>query len=198
MLRAFKRDAQIHSMVHYVSQSKGTSDGDISAHIAQHLLHENREARGTVESIAQELAYVADDVLSLLPISLDPPSNQGVKLSDCTRASLYKLYNHDHKQVYYPTEANVPRSAHFLQQYGQVHDYALVDGRRIMPVTHSSKLSAASAIVKVDLNGNILAGEVMSVFEHFQGGVTGDMVFAEMQWMKQLDRVPISDDIWSD
>lgn len=123
------------------------------------------------------------------------------KLSDDARVSLYRSYNTGEKRVYYPVERNAPPNAYRLTPYATFYKYALLDGRRITPISQSHRLTVGSSIVKVNCSGVDYAGEVLNIFHHSQPGTSLDenaVLLAEIRWMEEVDLSPTSDDPWSD
>jgi hypothetical protein len=59
--------------------------------------------------------------------------------------------------------------------------------------------SAGSSIVKYIWDGQPHAGEVVNIFHHPQIGIADTILFAEVQWMKNLMTSPLSaGDPWED
>jgi hypothetical protein len=133
-------------------------------------------------------------------MELGPPVHMLGKLTDRAWVSLYRQYNHLRKQIYYHTERDKPTGAVFLNSHAQFYSYALIDGRRITPVSESRSLKASAAVVKVIIDEMMHVGEVLHVLQHAQEGLDRSQtpVYAEMRWMVRKMLSPIEDDPWSD
>ncbi|KAI0054975.1 hypothetical protein BV25DRAFT_323575 [Artomyces pyxidatus] len=201
MMRALERDVHLHGIISEVASG---SSKKATTLIAQHLLEDPVEARGTVEVLAQDPGVtdeVLDDALSALHIQLGPPARAPEKLSDSSRAALYQRYNSEKQRVYYNTDTRRPATGVFLNNRAQFYSYVLVDGRRITPVHEAKAQRPSAAIVKVMINGNMYGGVVMRVFQHEQKGLRAgeeSTIYAEMKWMKRQMLSPVVDDPWKD
>jgi hypothetical protein len=143
------------------------------------------------------LIFFTPDVATSIPersqfrIQPGTVANPTGSLSDNARAALYGRYNQVAK-IYYPLERQIPKDAHTLNSYAQFYDYALLDGRRITPLSRSLRNSAGSSIIQSIWNDAIHAGEVLNIFHHPQKGIAESILFAEIRWMKKLDLCPMA------
>lgn len=83
-----------------------------------------------------------------------------------------------------------------LSQVAQFYEYALLQGRRITPLTRSRRKSAGSSLISIEWHGRWYAGEVLSIFHHLQSDLLVQPLFAEIRWLKPLDISPIDGDPW--
>jgi hypothetical protein len=142
-----------------------------------------------------------DKELSQFHVDTGPIVSPSSELSDAARASLYARYNAETTTVQYDLERRRLRipGTHLFNDMGQFHSYALLDGRRITPLSQSQRKSAGSSIVQYAWKGQDHAGELVNIFRHAQRGIGQDTLFAEIRWMKNLQISPLSgEDVWDD
>lgn len=144
------------------------------------------------------LSLVMSDVAMPIPersqLHVQPGAvaNPTGSLSDNARAALYNRYNQVTKAIYYPLDRHIPHGAFILNSCAQFYNYALLDGRRITPLSRSLRNSAGSSIIQSIWNDTTYAGEVLNIFHHPQKGVARSILFAEIRWMKKLDLCPMA------
>lgn len=116
------------------------------------------------------------------------------------RAALFAQYNSDRQySVHYALDPNPHPGSSRLQDFALFHDFALLDGRRITPLSRSARELSGSSIVKALIGEDFWYGEVISIFTHAQPGIAnGSQLLAEFRWMKELPLSPVDDDPWSD
>ncbi|KAJ7046028.1 hypothetical protein C8F04DRAFT_1322501, partial [Mycena alexandri] len=88
-----------------------------------------------------------------------------------------------------------------LMPYADVYNYALLDGRRIIPTDRSIQNTAGSSIVQVRFGDEACAGEVRAVLVHKQPNVpeSGSTVLLMVEWMIESADTPLDNNefIWS-
>ncbi|KAG1731011.1 hypothetical protein EDB19DRAFT_1641004 [Suillus lakei] len=181
------------------------------------MLGEGQEALGTIQDAVNDTEPQLDGILFLYLIFLSltqyfnaelqtylrvqpgPASVKPQRLSDNVRAALFAQYNSTQLfSVHYPLDPNPCPGSSQLQEFALFHDFALLDGRRITPLSKSTRESAGSSIVKVSFGEDFWYGEVVNIFSHAQHGfVNGTQLLAEFRWMKELPLSPVDDDPWS-
>ena len=118
-------------------------------------------------------------------------------LPDLVQLALLNHYNTDGRiRVYSMLTRSPPEGANLLKQTAQFLNYALLDGRRITPLSRSQRESAGSSIICINWQGRTHSGEVLNIFEHNQYILGSPMLFAEIRWMKQSAYSPVDDNPW--
>ena len=130
--------------------------------------------------------------LSHLRVVLGPVSEAIGYINDYTCAALYACYNQLNKRVWYPLDRHKPRNAPILNDTATFYDYALLNGRRITPLSRSLRNSAGSCVVQFKWQGETHAGEVLNIFQHMQRDIPNTPIFAEIRWMKRLHVSPLT------
>ncbi|KAF8215095.1 hypothetical protein K438DRAFT_1749186 [Mycena galopus ATCC 62051] len=130
-------------------------------------------------------------------------ANKSEEAGSIIRLGLFRYYNKERSQVHYSGNTTAPPSSYPLGSFITTYNFALLDGRRIVPTTRSkSQKPAESAIVQVRIAGHRYGGEIRNIFTHNQPGVlnSAQMVLVEMAWMKRSDHTPLSDPrfLWDD
>jgi hypothetical protein len=121
------------------------------------------------------------------------------KISVFVLQALFTYYNAGTVQrVHYALDRKPPRTSQMLNQRAQFYEYALLDGRRIVPASRTRRKHAGSSLVKVIWNGKMCVGIVDNIFRHTQRSFEDDQLWAEMRWMKLRDESPVVDDPWHD
>ena len=116
-------------------------------------------------------------------------------LSAAIQNELCVYYQKSGYDVHGPLDPNPRPKSRVLSATGQFYNYALLNGRRITPLSRSKRRKAGSSIVRVRWNGEVYGGEVASIFHHFQRGTEAPL-FAEIHWMIPLESMPIECDPW--
>lgn len=96
----------------------------------------------------------------------------------------------------------VPRSrmaqdgevGHVLNRQARFANYAVVDGRRIIPSRQARKQSLSNSIVQVDYDGRRLYGEVVDIFQHQQPSSAA----LELLCMRYMKPMPLPLDAWKE
>ncbi|KII83669.1 hypothetical protein PLICRDRAFT_180270 [Plicaturopsis crispa FD-325 SS-3] len=193
MMREFQRDAQLSAMIKEVARDNTeTYPGNTETRaLLKHMLSEGSESRGTVES-------AVNDELSLIRVQAGPVANPLTMLSTEARLGLHRYYNKPTPRVHYQLEARPAPNSRRLVESAQFYSWALLDGRRITPTSRTLRYSAGSSIVKVKYEGKSYSGEVRSIFHHRQPGIEESTpLFAEIEWMKNINLSPVEGDPWS-
>jgi hypothetical protein len=120
------------------------------------------------------------------------------KLSSHTLQALFNHYNTDHDCVHYALDWNPPHGTHTLTQKAQFYEYALLDGRRIVPASRTRRKHAGSSLVKVMWGEKTYTGIVDNIFQHVQQGILEETLWEEIRWMKYRDETPVDGDPWSE
>ncbi|TFK52768.1 hypothetical protein OE88DRAFT_1296612 [Heliocybe sulcata] len=200
LMRQFGRDKRAQSVI--------IAAGKCAVHpaelkVAQRLLDRPGEERGTVQAAASgsdrfPRCEALDDAGSLLHIDIGPPTSRSrTPLSSAAIRHLHDFYNtNGERRVYYHTSRDRPRGAHPISTDAVFYEYAILDGRRIIPTSRNLRKNCGSSIVKVSLEGQVLGGELVAIFHHPQKGADNTILWAEMRWMKELDLVPVEGDPW--
>ncbi|KAJ6587813.1 hypothetical protein B0H10DRAFT_1961280 [Mycena sp. CBHHK59/15] len=102
----------------------------------------NTQTLGTIQDAAQEETSMRAKA-STIPKKAD-------RLSDLLRFGLKQYYNKDEPQVCFPRE-EIP-DAYVLNAYAETYNFALLEGRRIMPTT-SQRNSGGSSIIQARQEG---------------------------------------------
>ncbi|KIJ09903.1 hypothetical protein PAXINDRAFT_86790 [Paxillus involutus ATCC 200175] len=189
MMREFARGSRLDSLAR---SALVTAESPVVKAILEQMLGEKQEASGTVQDAATiDELFVSEHVQPGPPIGSAPR-----QLSDAARVAIYNNYNQIRPGcVHYALELNPPRGSYQLNDSASFLEYALLDGRRITPLSRSVHNSAGSSLVKVVLDNISLYSEVINVFTHVQQGVaSGTHLLAEFRWMVELDVVPVEDD----
>ncbi|KAJ7882906.1 hypothetical protein B0H13DRAFT_1572339, partial [Mycena leptocephala] len=81
-----------------------------------------------------------------------------------------------------------------LGSYVQTYNYALLDGRRIIPTTRARARSAESGLIQIQFKGEAYVGEVRVIFQHDQMGIPGskDALLAYIKWLKPSNLTPLN------
>ncbi|KAJ7830963.1 hypothetical protein B0H13DRAFT_1555331, partial [Mycena leptocephala] len=89
-----------------------------------------------------------------------------------------------------------------LGSYVQTYNYALLDGRRIIPTTRARARSAESGLIQIQFKGEAYVGEVRVIFQHDQMGIPGskDALLAYIKWLKPSNLTPLNNNafVWND
>ncbi|KAJ7429872.1 hypothetical protein B0H11DRAFT_1944090 [Mycena galericulata] len=111
-------------------------------------------------------------------------------LTDEIRAALVQYYNGNNAQVAFPRQALPGTSS--LHRYAETYAYALLDGRRIMPI--SANNSGGSSIIQARFGNEAQAGEIEALFVHHQPGVENadSTLLASIKWMKPSPFTPLT------
>jgi hypothetical protein len=118
------------------------------------------------------------------------------KLSSHALKALFDHYNTGHIRVHYALARNPPHGTYMLTQKVQLYEYALLDGRRIVPASRTRRKHAGSSLVKVTWNEKTYTGIVDNIFRHIQWGIEEETLWAEIRWMKYRDETPVDGDPW--
>lgn len=204
LVRSFGREKRVQSLVSAAAGVQSSSDAEKI--IARKMLSKSGEDCGTVESQAaashlegqMRLDALDDAVESRVHITVGTPiSKLSQSLSTLALKYLHGYYNSGGQaRVYYSTSRHIPPGARLLSPSAIFYKYALLDGRRVVPLTRTQRRTAGSSIVRVLLDGRALGGEVLSLFCHSQPGINNDTLWAEMRWMKRVYAVPTREDLW--
>lgn len=122
------------------------------------------------------------------PGSVSNPA-ASLKKEDDIRSALVQYYNKEKPQVAF---RNQERPGEFpLHPYAETYNYALLDGRRIMPT--STRNSEGSSIIQARFGNEAQAGEIKKIFVHHQSGVqdTDFTLLAAVKWMKNSPFTPL-------
>jgi hypothetical protein len=123
--------------------------------------------------------------------------------SDVMRLGLVNHYNKHEPTVHLPF-ADLPpgSSTKILGSYVQTYNYALLDGRRIIPTTRARARSAESGLIQIQFKGEAYVGEVRVIFQHDQMGIPGskDALLAYIKWLKPSNLTPLNNNafVWND
>lgn len=123
--------------------------------------------------------------------------------SDIMRLGLVNHYNKHEPTVHLPF-ADLPpgSSTKILGSYVQTYNYALLDGRRIIPITRARARAAESALIQIQFKGEAYVGEVQVIFQHDQTGVpeSKDALLVYVKWLKPLNLTPLNNNafVWND
>ncbi|KIJ57838.1 hypothetical protein HYDPIDRAFT_171515, partial [Hydnomerulius pinastri MD-312] len=196
MMREFARGAQIDALARGALMV--TADNSVTKTLLERLIGDQNEASGTIQDAATEIRF--DDLNSYLRIQPGPSMLAPQRVSDQLRVALYMHYNSMRPHsVHYALESTPRPGSTQLNDFGLYYQYALLDGRRITPLSRTNRESAGSSIVKGMIEDKTYYGEVINIFSHRQLGVTDGMqLLAEMRWMIELPLSPVENDPWSD
>ncbi|KAF8840021.1 hypothetical protein BDN67DRAFT_693654 [Paxillus ammoniavirescens] len=115
--------------------------------ILQRMINDSQEASGTVQDAATETAV--DELTSYLHVQPGPTVSSLQRLSDAARVALHVHYNQHQHSVHYALESNPAPQSTQLNDFAFCYQFALLDGRRITPLSRTLRGSAGSSIVKV-------------------------------------------------
>ncbi|EIW73932.1 hypothetical protein CONPUDRAFT_160562 [Coniophora puteana RWD-64-598 SS2] len=133
--------------------------------------------------------------------------NSTKRMNNGTRVYMRDYYNNAASRAGAPVtfrlslQTNAATDAILLTDYAFFYQHALLNGRRIIPISSSRRQTANSAIVKVIVTEGAapLYGEVLAIFSHEQQGVPPELhhrLFAEFRWMKESEFLPVEGDPW--
>ncbi|KAK6996365.1 hypothetical protein R3P38DRAFT_2437191, partial [Favolaschia claudopus] len=196
MMRQFHRTAGLETKLLTLLTQIPT--GSLEHVFIQHLIRsdEPKQALGTIQDAAHhELREFARVVIGAV-------AKDSIRADDIIRLGLVKYYNQDRPQVHFVDQHTPELATHLFVSKIRTFKFALLDGRRIIPTSESTRNSASSEIVQVKVNGKRQAGEIHTLFVHEQTGVTnsGNTLLACISWMKKSDWTPLetSTFIWDD
>ncbi|KIJ09289.1 hypothetical protein PAXINDRAFT_87673 [Paxillus involutus ATCC 200175] len=194
MMREFARGSQIDSLARGAS---ATTISPIIKALLERMINDHQEALGTVQDAATERE--SDELNSYLSIQPGPSVLTPQRLSDDARVALYHHYNRQEKKVHYALEINHPHTSSQLNDFALFYQFVLLDGRRLTPLSKTTRESARSSLVKVLINDKSYYGEVINIFSHTQAGLSdGTQLLAEFRWMIELPLSPVEGDPWSE
>lgn len=134
-------------------------------------------------------------LLSIMPIHAGPVASLWATLEREALHGLYLYYNRRGARVRYAVEDDPTRP--ILSSSVRTYEYALRDGRRIIPLSRSRQSTAGSSLIKIEWHGNYRAGEVIHIIQHLQGNLqleADDCLFAKVRWMKCFISYPSTAD----
>ncbi|KAI0717703.1 hypothetical protein C8T65DRAFT_707076 [Cerioporus squamosus] len=199
MMREFDRDQELRNMAQSITQtpSDKSAAGDAAVSIAQRILHNPHEARGTLEISAQDnggWSHVQEDACCSGQIGLGQVSKHPVQLSLPNREEVLKFYRKHAPQftIYHAHDPAAPRPCTYLTPTAHTLSYAvLLNGRRITPLS-------SSAIVRIFIEGHgYLVADIIELYLHKQSGQDTPQVFAEVRWMIPQDINRVFDNPWA-
>lgn len=125
---------------------------------------------------------------------------QGI-LSSRAQLGLVHYYNRSGEdRVQHPLKHGVDMALPPITSSAQFYNYRLLEGWRISALSRTLSHTAGSALVKIDWQGTVFAGEVLSIFHHaqsFRSHLPGDSeLMAEVRWMCRSEYCTANDDIW--
>ncbi|TFK81258.1 hypothetical protein K466DRAFT_502435 [Polyporus arcularius HHB13444] len=204
MMRAFYRNNEVCSIVEYIAtiQKDGSAATEAIIKLARKMLHNAREARGTVEATAAIAdtpeGAVRQDACQTTLIGIGEKSEHTRELEFPLRDEILKFYRAnpprtaDPPSLFHMHDCQAPRDGPFLSTSAHTLSYVVLRARRITPLGDSS-------IVRVMLpNHGYLAGNVVRFLFHEQFGRPEPALFAEMQWMIPQDMPGDGNDPWAD
>lgn len=209
MLREFHRTQQTTRLLR-----RATLDATFPAEqeILARLIADGRRVRGTVdvarssEAPAHAHGVESDDTeelaradeawfnqiqLSPAPAARALTTREQIALSACLRRAGTPVYNSFDPRTFDDSWAR-------LYGYASFHAFAILDGRRLVPVNSARLGNASAALVKLRAaRGDSLGplhGEVMDIFTHVQGNST--RTYATVRTFKQQVLVGTEWDFW--
>ncbi|KZT18250.1 hypothetical protein NEOLEDRAFT_1080673, partial [Neolentinus lepideus HHB14362 ss-1] len=195
LMRTFQHESRVRALASQLS--KNTSLHATECALGERLLLKSGEDRSTVEAAAVETPTLAD-ALSPLRLELGPKVSQ--VLQPLSRSAILALCNHYNSQgtrVHMPLEQQPLCGTRPVAPSALFFDYAVLDGRGIIPTSHTHRKNAGSSLVKVIIDGQMYGGEVHQIFQHFQRDIRDDVIWAEMRWMKPVKKILTRKDVWS-
>ncbi|KAK0440881.1 uncharacterized protein EV420DRAFT_1279046 [Desarmillaria tabescens] len=135
----------------------------------------------------------------MIRVVVGPPvSRNKTPLSDIAANTLVQHYNSGPSpKVHHPLNPAV-RHSKPLNKKAQFFEYAILDGRRIVPTSRTKRKNAGSSIVKVVWNDETYTGVITHIFRHDQLSVMDEILWAEILWMAKLDMCAVNGNPWSD
>lgn len=114
-----------------------------------------------------------------------------VEEEDIVCLGLFKYYNRKEPQVYFSRRPIV--GAAMLSLVVELHNFAILDGKRLTPTARSRRNTAGSSLIQFRYQGKAFAGEVRQLLRHVQPGVptSANVILAYVSWMKRSNLTPL-------
>ncbi|THH06302.1 hypothetical protein EW145_g4183 [Phellinidium pouzarii] len=170
--RTFCKDALLRQTLRYLAMTPREGDQGLSEMAAQ-MIGVDKDIRGTVASVNAMVQEVEDRTRDC-GLGIKRPSLGAhimKTLSDDLQMSLLDYYN------------DVYPEADF-------HTYIIIDGRRITPSTSATK--APNSIIQTEFDGQVYAGQVISVLTHSQFRIAQSTTLLHVHWFRRLTEVDTS------
>ncbi|KAJ7112138.1 hypothetical protein C8R44DRAFT_741852 [Mycena epipterygia] len=137
--------------------------------------------------------------LTLSRIKFGEPTKQMHKIDDSRiKLELVRYYNRDSPQVTINTREQIPGfDTTTLIPYADIYSYALLDGRRITPTSHSRRNSVGSSIIQAMFGNDVCAGEIRAMLLHRQPGVPSSedtLLLMVTAWIEESEWHPLDKD----
>jgi hypothetical protein len=141
------------------------------------------------------------DLQGCMHVQVEPATSTNQELlTDPARLALLTAYNKARPRVHFLLDWNPSPHTVPLHDPAVFYRYAILDGRRITPISQSKRDSAGSSLVKVNWDGEAWYGEVVRIFHHPKPGLSDpatERLLAEFRWMKEVPLSPVADNIHS-
>ncbi|KAF7334154.1 hypothetical protein MVEN_02321500 [Mycena venus] len=118
---------------------------------------------------------------------------------DHLRVALFNHYSSESEhwlRVHYPNvlPATITADSLPLGSHADFLNFALLDGRRIVPATRARRQSESSSLVQLKYDGDIWVGRVEYLVRHHQEGLSESPILAYISWMQESRRTPLNGD----
>jgi hypothetical protein len=110
---------------------------------------------------------------------------------DILRLGLFKYYNRKEPTVHFALDKVVGTA--MLSPVVELHNFALLDGKRLTPTERSRRNTAGSSLIQFRYEGEAFAGEVRQILRHIQPGVptSKNVILVHISWMKRSNLTPL-------
>ncbi|KAJ7863991.1 hypothetical protein B0H14DRAFT_2574646 [Mycena olivaceomarginata] len=190
-MREFHRSTRIDSVLSQVSQIpvQRNSSSQFEGDLVQLILGEtdNAEAIGTVQDAAHADTQGGSRVF---PGSVAQDSLH-LDEEDILRLGLFKYYNRKEPTVHFALDKVVGTT--MLSPVVELHNFALLDGKRLTPTERSRRNTAGSSLIQFRYEGEAFAGEVRQILRHIQPEVptSKNVILVHISWMKRSNLTPL-------
>ncbi|KAJ7739131.1 hypothetical protein B0H16DRAFT_1729525 [Mycena metata] len=184
--REFHRDANLRDVLQKLARKAAfedlTEEEQCVVECARTILATDGDVRGTVASLTCEIETLSADLGTAFSMGRAVRKD----IPPFLQRELLEYY-----QLTYPNiqilarDAPAPRGVepNFLYGSAQVHEFFILDGRRI--TSSESMTDASSAIIQLHSGGVRHVGQIFNILTHHQPGLEKPELLLDVRWMRR-------------